>query len=61
MFKYDPILVDFVFVQTITQRINDGAVNFGDEVQSDLAVDAGERNNDTSELDSGLRIIDGNI
>lgn len=61
MFKYDPILVDFVFVQTITERINDGAINFGDEVESDFAIDAGERNNDNSELDSGLRIIDGNI
>lgn len=61
MFKYDPILVEFVFVQTITQRINDGAINFGDEVESDFAIDAGERNNDNSELDSGLRIIDGNI
>lgn len=61
MWKFDPFAVDLVFVAGGAGQIVSGSLNFGEELFSDLSVDTGERDNENSEIDSGLRIIDGNI
>lgn len=56
--KFDPILEDLVWVQSLGS-IEDGAIiSFGDEIDSDLAVDMGDRTNDSSEIDQGPRIFE---
>lgn len=59
--RFDAQAVDIVFIVDTSEQIVSGSVNFGDEINSDLSLDAGFRDNETSEVDSGLRIIDGNI
>jgi hypothetical protein len=60
--RFDPFLVDLVWVppvQTITELAD---INFGDQSGGDLTVDAGDRTNDISDIDQGLRVFDdGNI
>jgi hypothetical protein len=59
--QFDPNAVDIVFIVSTMEQIVSGSIDFGDNALSDLAIDVGQRENDTSILDSGLRIIDGNI
>jgi hypothetical protein len=59
--KFDPQSVDLVFVNITTQMVESGSLDFGSEIDSDLAVDTGDRENDTSIVDNGLRIIDGSF
>jgi hypothetical protein len=59
--RFDPQAVDLVFVSFGTQQIVSGEVSFGEEIGSDLLLDTGERTNDTSIVDGGLRVIDGSI
>lgn len=60
--KFDPFLVDLVWVtpvQTITELAD---INFGEQMGGDLMIDAGDRTNDISNIDQGLRVFDdGNI
>lgn len=60
--RFDPFLIDLVWmppVQTITELAN---VNFGDQAGGDLTIDTGDRTNDISDIDQGLRVFDdGNI
>jgi hypothetical protein len=53
--------VDLVFVVDTSVPIASGSIEFGTEIESDLSVDTGDRTNDTSNIDGGLRIIDGSI
>ena len=59
MWKFDASEVDIVFIQINTTSITSGEISYGDG--GDLIVDTGERTNDTSIVDQGLRIIDGSI
>jgi hypothetical protein len=59
--KFDPQSVDLVFVNITTQMVESGSLDFGSEIDSDLAIDTGDRENDTSIVDNGLRIIDGSF
>jgi len=59
--KFDPQSIDLVFVNVTTQMVESGSLDFGSEIDSDLAVDTGDRENDTSIVDNGLRIIDGSF
>jgi hypothetical protein len=59
--KFDAQAVDIIFVIDTTSQIVSGSIEFGDDLTSDLALDTGDRDNDTSIVDSGLRIIDGDI
>ena len=59
--KFDPQSIDLVFVNITTQMVESGSLDFGSEIDSDLAVDTGDRENDTSIVDNGLRIIDGSF
>lgn len=59
MWKFDYMIGDLIFVQVTSQNIVDGATSFGDEIGSDLAIDCGSRDNETSEVDMGSRVIEG--
>jgi hypothetical protein len=59
MWKYDPIAVEIVWFPE--SSIEDGRIVFGQTIGDDLSVDLGDRTNDGSTIDSGLRIIDGNF
>lgn len=59
--KFDPQSVDIVFVQITSQQVVAGSIDFGDNFQSDLTIDTGDRSNDLSTIDGGLRVVDGSI
>ena len=59
--RFDPQIIDIVFVQNPDQIQVSGAIDFGQEGTSDISIDTGDRTNDTSILDQGERVIDGNI
>ena len=62
--KFDPILIDIIWIaneETLTQV---GTMSFGNvtsldptQLSGDLYVDTGDRTNDNSILDQGLRVI----
>ena len=58
--KFDPASIDLVFVQTVTEIVESGQIDFGLQ-GGDLSIDTGLRDNDSSTLDQGLRVIDGSI
>jgi len=58
--KFDPIGVDIVWTATSSELIESGNLDLG-IVNSDLSIDTGDRSNDSSTLDQGLRVIDGSI
>jgi hypothetical protein len=60
--RFDPTLGDIVFAVSVTQasESSDPAnITFGDSGTSDLSLDTGDRTNDGSTLDQGLRILEG--
>jgi len=59
--RFDPQIIDIVFVQNPDQIQVSGSIDFGEEITSDISIDTGDRTNDTSILDQGERVIDGNI
>lgn len=59
--KFDPFLVDLVWFIPPSDYIDSANINLGDEVSSDLVIDTGSRENDGSQIDQGLRVIDGDI
>jgi hypothetical protein len=59
MWRYDYTIGDIIFFEVSTQNIVDGEVVFGDEINSDLEISLGDRDNDTSIVDQGLRVIEG--
>lgn len=59
--KFDAQNVDIVFVQVTTQQVVAGSIDFGDNFESDLTIDTGERTNSISIVDGGLRVVDGSI
>jgi len=54
---FSPLTGEFQFITICPQPYASGLANFGDEVTSDLATDCGARDNDTSILDFGDRLI----
>lgn len=59
--RFDSSAVDIVFVVDTSVLVQSGSIEFGSEIDSDLAVDTGNRDNDSSIIDNGLRVIDGSI
>jgi hypothetical protein len=59
MWKYDYTIGDIIFFEVATENVVDGEVIFGDDVNSDLEMSLGNRDNDTSIVDQGLRVIEG--
>lgn len=58
--KFDPVNVDIVWALTSTEVVESGNLDAG-SLGSDLLVDTGDRSNDSSTLDQGLRVINGSI
>lgn len=58
--KFNAHSIDIVWVVTSTELVESGSLDLGSST-SDLSVDTGDRTNDTSVLDQGLRVIDGSI
>lgn len=58
--KFDPFIVEIVWTATSTEIIESGSMDLG-SLGSDLLVDTGDRSNDSSILDQGLRVVDGSI
>lgn len=58
--KFNAHSIDIVWVVTSTELVESGSLDLGSST-SDLSVDTGDRTNDTSLLDQGLRVIDGSI
>lgn len=52
VFKSERQMIQFQFIES-------GTIDFGDEITSDLSIDTGDRTNDTSIVDQGLRVIEG--
>jgi hypothetical protein len=59
--RFDAQTIDLVFVIDTNVPIQSGSIEFGSEIDSDLAIDVGDRENDSSIVDNGLRIIDGSF
>ena len=58
--KFDFAAVDLVWTQPAETMEATSSIILGEE-SSDLQIDTGDRNNDTSIIDQGYRIIDGDI
>lgn len=58
--KFDPVSVDLVWAVTGTELVESGILDLGG-LDGDLLVDTGDRSNDSSTLDQGLRVINGSI
>lgn len=58
MWKFDPTTVELVWVVVPSELIFDGLTEFGDSQDSDLEISFGERENDSSVVDNGNRIIE---
>ena len=58
--KFDQFKAELIWVISTTELVESGVVDLGG-FDSDLSVDAGDRTNDSSILDQGLRVVDGNI
>lgn len=58
--KFDPQVLDLRWVVEPEKIITEGVIDLG-ALSSDLQIDTGERTNDSSVLDQGLRVIDGSI
>jgi hypothetical protein len=59
--RFDAQAVDIVFVIDTNTPVISGSIEFGSELDSDLTIDTGNRENDSSIVDNGLRVIDGSI
>lgn len=59
--KFDPFLVDLVWFTPPSDYIDSANINLGSSADSDLLIDTGLRENEGSEIDQGLRVIDGDI
>lgn len=55
---FDAVKVDLVFVVTQGQFIQDGLTDFGSEITSDIEISCGSRDNESSIIDQGLRVIE---
>ena len=54
--KFDPQSEDIIWVETTDTVNTSGSVDFGSYTTNDLTMDAGNRTNDGSIIDPGLRL-----
>lgn len=54
--KFDPQTEDIIWVETTDTVNTSGTIAFGDYVTNDLTLDTGNRTNDGSIIDPGLRL-----
>ena len=61
---FNPMTGNFEPIPIIIVQVNSeslGVIEYGQQIEGDLSIDTGDRTNESSYLDQGLRIIDGNI
>jgi hypothetical protein len=56
--KYDYLSGELVWVQSTTDIIFDGQIDFGNELQGDLELSCGSRDNENSIIDNGSRVLE---
>jgi hypothetical protein len=54
---YDYMSGDIVWSQKTTELVFDGLIDFGSEVEGDIELSMGLRENEGSVIDSGSRVI----
>lgn len=60
--RFDPFIADIIWVPPIGTITELADISFGDQTGGDMQIDMGDRSNDISDIDQGLRVIDdGNI
>jgi hypothetical protein len=58
--KFDPFKVEIVWVQPVTITNDVGDIDMGD-LEADMVIDMGERDDSPSQIDQGMRVYDGDI
>ena len=58
--KFDPFQVSLIWVAPVTITEGIGDIDMGD-VESDLSIDLGSREDSPSQIDQGMRVYDGDI
>ena len=60
--KFDAFKVELVWVESAEINVElMGDIDMGSFAESDIAIDMGDRSVDTSRIDQGLRVYDGDI
>jgi len=59
--KFDPFIVDIVRIPTTKTLTELADISMGDAIESDLKIEMGDRTNDSSNIDQGLRVFDGDF
>lgn len=58
--KFDPFKGDLIWVTSVIFSENIGDIDMGD-LESDILIDLGDREDSPSQIDQGLRVYDGDI
>ena len=58
--KFDPFVGDVFWVQPVTITNDVGDIDMGD-MESDLSIDLGSREDSPSQIDQGMRVYDGDF
>ena len=58
--KFDPFVGDVFWVQPVTITDDVGDIDMGD-LDSDLKIDLGSREDSPSQIDQGMRVYDGDF
>jgi hypothetical protein len=58
--KFDPFKVEIIWVQPVTISEDVGDIDMGD-LEADMVIDMGDRDDSPSQIDQGMRIYDGDI
>lgn len=59
--KFDPFEEDIFWVESMVISQGLGDIDMGDLLDADLSIDLGDREDSPSQIDQGMRIIDGDI
>jgi len=58
--KFDPFKVDIIWVQPVSITDDVGDIDMGD-LDGDMVIDMGDREDTPSQIDQGMRVYDGDI
>jgi hypothetical protein len=58
--KFDPFVGDVFWVQPVSITDDIGDIDMGD-LDADLVIDLGEREDSPSQIDQGMRVYDGDV
>ena len=58
--KFDPFKVEIIWVQPVTITNDVGDIDMGD-LEADMVIDMGDRDDSPSQIDQGMRVYDGDF